>query len=231
MPLRVAFDMDCVLADFAGAFHRMGVRRRGTPRDSKAAGGPENRAAGGVDEPAGKTAAGGVLSARDRKLVWEEIHATPDFWATLEPIDPQVVAHIHERVVSRRWETFFVTQRPATAGDTVQRQTQRWLSARGFEFPSVIVHDYRVTRGRIAAALQLDFLVDDTVNHCVDVVSESDAKAILVAGGEDPATEANARRLGIEVCHGAAASLEFLDAADAGRLGGLLRRARRRMFG
>lgn len=37
------------------------------------------------------------------------------------------------------WEVFFITQRPATEGETVQRQTQKWLVQQGFDLPSVIV--------------------------------------------------------------------------------------------
>ena len=145
-----------------------------------------------------------------------------DFWLTLDPLDPDVIPRIHERAIRGRWETFFVTQRPATAGDTVQRQTQRWLVERGFALPSVVVHTG--SRGSLAAALELDFLVDDTVLHCVDAVSQS--RAILVAPEEDAATEANAKRLGIEIYRSPAASLDVLDAA-AGRLTAFLRRARR----
>ncbi len=169
------------------------------------------------------------LSPRRRDRVWREIRSTPDFWLTLDPVDPAVVACLHERAAARRWETFFVTQRPATAGDTVQRQTQRWLVGQGFELPNVVVHDG--SRGRLAAALELDFLVDDTVRHCVDVVSQSSAKAILVAPEADAATEMNARRLGIEVCDGPAAALDLIDAAASGRLTAFFRRARRAIRG
>ncbi len=169
------------------------------------------------------------LSPRRRDRVWKEIRSTPDFWLTLDPVDPAVVARLHERAVARGWETFFVTQRPATAGDTVQRQTQRWLVEQGFALPSVVVHDG--SRGRLAAALELDFLVDDTVRHCVDAVSQSSAKAVLVAPEADAATEMNARRLGIEVCRGPAAALDLVDAAASGRLTAFLRRARRAIRG
>ena len=274
MPLRIAFDLDGVLADFSAAYdriadllfpesrspgtapteeaaaadreaHRPGkrgkrrrrARRRGRPAAGAAGADGENLARARAEtapqgvpgEPAEAVARDAGLSLRRRNRVWKEIRSTPNFWLTLDPIDPAVIARIHERAISRRWDTFFVTQRPATAGDTVQRQTQRWLVERGFELPSVVVHGG--SRGRLAAALELDFLVDDTVLHCVDAVSQSAAKAILVAPRVDAATEANARRLGIEVCPGPAASLDILDAAAAGRLTALFRRARRQIGG
>ena len=42
-------------------------------------------------------------------------------------------------MIRHRWEVFFITQRPATEGQTVQRQTQRWLVEQGFDLPSVLV--------------------------------------------------------------------------------------------
>ena len=223
MPLRIAFDLDGVLADFAAAYGRIADRL--FPES------PESRLPpAAAEQEAAETAAPNReevrLSLRRRDRVWKEIRATPDFWLTLDPLEPDVVARLHERAVARRWETFFVTQRPATAGDTVQRQTQRWLVEQGFALPSVVAHEG--SRGRLAAALELDFLVDDTIEHCVDVVSQASAKAILVAPEADAATEANARRLGIEVCRGPAAGLDLLDAASAGRLTAFLRRARSR---
>ncbi len=91
----------------------------------------------------------------------------------------------------------FLTQRPATRGDTVQRQTQRWLVQHGVDLPSVIVT--RGSRGTLAAALHLDVLIDDTVQHCVDVIAESKATPFLVLRKPDAATEGNAKRLGITV--------------------------------
>ena len=238
MPLRIAFDLDGVLADFSGAYDRVadrlfpGWRPAGAAAvEAPKARRPDTARAEAAASPGAvaRAARGVRLSERRRNRVWKEIRATQDFWLTLDPTDPDVIGRLHERAVRGRWETFFVTQRPATAGDTVQRQTQRWLVERGFALPSVVVHNG--SRGRLAAALELDFLIDDTIEHCVDAVSQSTARAILVAPEEDAATEANARRLGIETCRGAAASLDLLDAAPAGRLTAMLRRARRAIGG
>lgn len=243
MPPRIAFDLDGVLADFGAAYGRVAdslfPEGRGQRTAATDAGTSESRedrrrdapADGPTDEPGAEPAAERASarerrsSARRRNRVWKAIRSTPDFWLTLDPIDPDVVPRLHERAVDGRWELFFVTQRPATAGDTVQRQTQRWLVEQGFELPSVVVHE--ASRGALAAALELDALVDDTVEHCVDVISQSSARAILVAPERDEATEANARRLGIEICAGPAASVDLLDAALGKRAGGFFRRARR----
>ena len=221
MPLRVAFDLDGVLADFAGAFDRVAGRLFPEPgRRADAASEEANAGNGPPEEPPSRI----PLTPRRQRQVWKEIRSTRDFWLTLDPLDPAVVRRIQKCALDNRWEVFFVTQRPATAGDTVQRQTQRWLAGQGFPQPSVIVHSG--SRGRLAVALELDYLVDDTIQHCVDAASDSAATAILVAPEEDAAVEAGARRLGIVVCRDAASSLDVLLQAPAGRWTRLLRRAR-----
>lgn len=212
--LRVAFDLDGVLADFLGAYERIadelfvGWRNRtDTQSESVMSEDPAPGDIGG--EPARR------LSTRRQAAVWKRIRSTDDFWLTLDPIDPKAVSEIQERAASMGWDVFFVTQRPATAGRTVQVQTQRWLMEQGFALPSVIVHTG--ARGRLASALELDFLVDDSVQHCVDTLSSTDATPILVSAHSDPVTDGNARRLGLEVCSGARESLELIDRASTRR--------------
>ena len=224
MAVRIAFDLDGVLADFAAAYGRIADRINPESRRRRSATEEAPAAA-----PAAETAEPANEAARDRRAapnrrrVWKAIRSTPDFWLTLDPIDADVIPRLYERAVSGRWEVFFVTQRPATAGDTVQRQSQLWLAKHGFELPSVIVH--QGSRGALAAALEVDALVDDTVENCVDVVSQSRARAILVAPEADDATDANAKRLGIELCSGPAAAVDLLDAATEGPAASFLRRA------
>ena len=61
-------------------------------------------------------------------------------------------------------------------------QTQRWLEARGFALPSVYV--VQGSRGRIAAALGLDFVIDDRPETCLDIVVDSKARGTRVARRE-----------------------------------------------
>ena len=67
----------------------------------------------------------------------------------------------------------------------------------GVDLPSVIVT--RGSRGTLAGALHLDVLIDDTVQHCVDVIAESKATPFLVLRKPDATIEGNATRLGIKV--------------------------------
>ena len=231
MSLRIAFDLDGVLADFAGAYDAIGrqlfadwrAAGAATVGDADAAppAAPRSRQAG---------TAGDGSSRRRRNAVLKRIRSIPDFWQTLDPIEPDAISRLQIEAVRWSWETFFVTQRMATAGDTVQRQTQHWLVGQGFALPSVIVH--AGARGRLAAALELDYLVDDRVDHCVDTVSASAAAAIVVDPAPDEATAANLRRLGIAICAGPGASLDLIThTGDFGGLRSRLRGARRRLAG
>ena len=208
MTLRVGFDMDGVLADFAAAYRAIETRLYG-PAEPARVDDPENVPAdvGERETP--------VPARRKRDAIWEAIRATPDFWETLAPLDPGAVRRIHEMTLRHRWETFFITQRPATDGQAVQRQTQRWLVAQGFDLPSVLVIDG--SRGAAAGALRLDYHVDDSPTNCVDIRSESAAKPILLVADDDLVGIASARRLGIGTANGIGAALDILDQASAAR--------------
>jgi len=105
---------------------------------------------------------------------------------------------------------FFITQRPATAGHPVQRQTHRWLVEQGFESPSVLaVHG---SRGQAALALVLDFLIDDLPRNCVDVVYDSHCRPLLVSRGDDPDGEETAKRFKIAVVRSVSEALDLLSA-------------------
>src|SRR5690606_27674707 len=103
--------------------------------------------------------------------------------------------------------------RPRTAGDIVQLQSQRWLERHGFDYPSLFV--VSTSRGRIAAALELDVVVDDRPENCLDIAIDSKARAILIWRGEQGAVPASARRLGIGGVDSVNACLDLLVQADS----------------
>lgn len=224
MPIRLGFDVDGVVADFARAYRDIEQRlfddRPGRPDEPEREEREQEQRARDPARQAAETTAAGSTHARSsldlrrrRDLIWKEIQATPDFWTTLHPIEENGVRRIHELMIRHKWEVFFITQRPATAGSTVQRQTQQWLVGQGFDLPSVLV--ISGSRGGAAAALGLSYHVDDNPQNCLDVRTESSAKPLLIAGDDDEATVASARKVGIGVAPSLAACLEILEKASA----------------
>ena len=248
MPLRIGFDMDGVLADFASAFLEIETRLLGPDahisadrpevEEERESAGSRQQAAGSENEAGsrqqaagsetedtkedtktdGNTAAEGPSPRelrRQRDAIWNAIRTTPGFWEGLKPIEEGAVRRIHEMMLRHRWEVFFITQRPATDGDTVQRQTQHWLVEQGFDLPSVLV--LGGSRGAAAGALRLDYHVDDSPQNCLDVIAESSVKPILIAPDADDKIVASARKLGIGSARSISVCLDILEEATTVR--------------
>jgi hypothetical protein len=203
MPLRIGFDLDGVLADMDAELGR----------HAKALFGDAERAA--ASDPSQVDSAPPVnlkLSARQLRRLWQHVQAIDNFWGSLPEMEPGAIKRLAEVADERRWEVIFLTRRPESAGDTAQRQTQRWLEAKGFPLPSVFV--VQGSRGRIASALALDIVVDDRVENCLDIVADSKARAILVWRDPEDQLPASAKRLGIGVVRSIVECLDILTEVD-----------------
>lgn len=238
-PLRIAFDMDGTLADLSSAFAEVEERLFGAADADHEQPAPEAREAEQHAEPEAAAEAAEVerrrnqrhaarMATRHRESVWQTIEATPNFWTTLKPMEDGAVKRLYQLTGELNWEVFFVTQRPATAGGTVQWQTHKWLVEQGFHTPSVI--PLSGGRGKAASALRFDYLIDDSPQNCVDVLSDSSTRAILLVTG-DPLAEASARRLGIGVAHSVHEVLGLLVQATAARANPTLFEKLRKMVG
>jgi hypothetical protein len=155
------------------------------------------------------------MTARQQRRLWNHVESIEDFWTTLDEHEPGMVARLAALALERRWEIIFLTKRPESAGATAQLQSQRWLDAKGFRLPSVYV--VQGSRGRIAASLGLDIVVDDRPENCLDVVVDSKARAILVWRGDESQVPAAARRLGIGVVKSVAECLDILTQVESAR--------------
>ena len=226
--MRLGFDLDGTVADLHSA---LALEARRLFPDIDPAAVPNSAAPG--DTAAGDTSTGtesaqaeeqalsfGSLSSRQQREIWKAVCDRNNFWETLDEIEPGALARLHALVRQYRWELIFLTSRPETRGDTAQAQSHRWLSSHGYLEPSVfVVHG---SRGKIAAALALDVIVDDRPENCLDIAIDSTARAILVWRGDAGNVPGSARQLGI----GSVGSmrecldiLESLDRPDTAQLG------------
>lgn len=181
MTLRIAFDLDGVLADIAATVGRQAAEAFGT---------------------------GAVSTRSEQRRVWKRMRRIDNVWESLDEIEPGMVARLWALAQERRWEVVFLTSRPDATGRAVQLQTQRWLQRQGFLMPSAFV--VRGSRGRIAAALDLDIVIDDRPENCLDVIADSRAGAVLVLREPDDRISSSARSLGIRVEGSVAECLDLL---------------------
>jgi hypothetical protein len=219
MSLRVGFDLDGVLADMDSALALLAGRMFG-PRVKRRPRWFSNASDGAAPEPGVADDAdapplhGVQLTRRQQSGLWKVVRAIDGFWETLVEIEPGAVARLAEVAAERRWEIIFLTRRPATAGRTAQIQSQRWLIANGFPLPSVFV--VNGSRGRIASSLDLDIVVDDTPENCVDVATDSKARAIAVFRDPEQPMSPALTRLGIHVVRSVDECIKMLCEIDAG---------------
>ena len=211
MPLRVAFDLDGTIADMHVRL-RQEAERLFAERDLPAAVDAGGAASGEGESESETVMAELHLTARQQAQLWEHVKGIENFWCGLPEMEPGIVGRIAALADQRRWEVIFLTTRPAVAGDTVQRQSQQWLAAHGFPLPSVFV--VQRSRGRIAEALDLDAVVDDRPENCLDVAVDSKARPILIFPGDPRQLPPGAKRLGVHVASSISDAVEHLIRLD-----------------
>lgn len=192
MSLRIGVDVDGVLADFRTAFHD--AARHCLRRDIE-----------GPEDPRSPQS----LLEKDVKRVWDWVAKRTNWWMELKPYEPDQIERLYGATRAAGWEVFFLTNRPASAGDSVQFQTQWWIERHGFFLPAVLT--VPGSRGDIANGLRLDLVVDDLSINCVEVVSASPAKALLMLREGNQAVEDHATSRGIGVVHSLAEAIHVLE--------------------
>jgi hypothetical protein len=175
--LRLGIDVDGVVADFRSAFRALAERELGL-------------ATGDVETE---------LSKADVDRLWRAVAATTNWWLDVRPHEPDQIERLYAQARKARWEVFFMTSRPPSAGDAVQLQTQVWLERHGYYLPSVLTTPTGA-RGELARSLRLDLALDDRLVNCLEIISASNSKAVMVlrAPAEPRAREAaEARGVGV----------------------------------
>src|SRR5215212_4935842 len=189
MSLRIACDLDGTIADMDSALQREAERLFGPEVNLQAIAGERLESAEDVEGQIGAestlapppplaVSVGRPLTPREIRRLWQHVAGIDNFWISLGEIEPGAVARLSALATQYRWEIIFLTQRPRSAGETTQVQSQRWLKAHGFDLPSVMV--MRGSRGKVAAALSLDVVLDDRPENCLDVIADSKAKPFLI---------------------------------------------------
>jgi hypothetical protein len=212
MSLRVAFDLDGTLADMHVVLRKEAERLFGEAELSTSV---EQSGAqvGSKDEPESVQVMAELhLTGRQQMRLWEHVKTIENFWSGLPEMEPGIVSRIAQIAAARRWDVIFLTTRPLVAGDTVQIQSQRWLEAQGFPLPSVYV--VRRSRGRVADALELDAVVDDRPENCLDVAVDSKAKPILIWPGDPRQVPPGAKRLGVRIVTSISEALDVVIKLD-----------------
>ena len=198
MPLRIAFDLDGVLADMESGMGREAALLFGAAEGAGEPAPPAFPSHPALALPAPPALpALATLATRQQHRLSRHVATLENFWETLDECEPGMVARLAAIATDRRWEIIFLTKRPQTRGAPAQLQTQRWLASKGFPLPSVFV--VQKSRGAIAASLGLDIVVDDRPENCLDVVVDSKARAILVWRSGMELLPAATKRLGIGV--------------------------------
>ena len=217
MSLRLGFDLDGVLADLNSALVREAMRlfpgleiKAGADQAVAPAAIEPDAPEGG--DPAETSPTSLTLTRRQERQLWDAVKRIDNFWETLDETEPGIIKRLADTARTRRWEVMFLTSRPRTTGDVVQVQSQRWLRAHGFEYPALFV--VSTSRGKIASGLELDVVVDDRPENCLDIAIDSKARAILIWRGDQNEVPASARRLGIGGVNSVGACLDLLITAD-----------------
>ena len=109
-------------------------------------------------------------------------------WERQPLIDAEGLAELSHRARSNAWEVYAITARPTGPGSTTQQQTRRWLQRHDATELSVVID--RGRRVEIARALELDWLIDDTLEHCTAAQLETSTRSIWI--GPEPEREERA---------------------------------------
>lgn len=148
--LNIGLDVDDVLADFIGRYLELCREMYGKP------------APGVMPTDWNMLSLG--LTPEQLEGVWRRIREEHNFWTNLKRVEGVNVNALDPLADHK---LYFITSRVPTIGNSVEYQTAQWLLfALAQEFPTVIVTD---KKGPVAAALELDYFIDDRPKNCNEV--------------------------------------------------------------
>src|SRR5690349_2753891 len=114
--MRIAFDLDGVLADLHTPFVQTALRLYPhldpNALEDESTTSPPVETEELPDEDAPQATARPDLTRRQTDAVWKELAGTSNFWETLREIEPGAIKRLGMLADERGWEILFITSRP-----------------------------------------------------------------------------------------------------------------------
>jgi len=149
--MNIMFDMDGCLADFIYGFTSLAAVMFGCAVTRTS------------EQPKWDGFPG--ITTRQINMVWERVKRSPDFWNRLDSlVDDPTFNRISDMQHEHR--VHFVTSRQ---GVSTHDQTVAWLEERGIMSPEVVIIPSAASKGHMAAALQIEYAIDDKAGNAVYV--------------------------------------------------------------
>lgn len=149
--MRIGIDLDDVLVDFISEYIRISNSMYGVPALDA--------------QPIDWEWSNFPLTKEQHGKIWDKIKNTRNFWLNLDRA--KGVTSQNMRALAKLHDLVFITARVPSKGFSVQQQSAAWLSLNlGLKYPTVIEES---NKGPIAAALHLDYFVDDRPKNCLEI--------------------------------------------------------------
>lgn len=151
--LNIGIDLDDVLANFIDKYIAICNRLHGKPPIGA--------------KPVDWEWSNFGLTRAQQDDAWAEVRQTYNFWDTLGTEEGATRDQLER--LDNKHSLFFITARALSTGDSIQRQSCRWLLNNfGIPFPTVLV---TVDKGPLAAALKLDYFIDDRPKNVIEIAT------------------------------------------------------------
>lgn len=159
--LKIGVDIDGVLVDFSSAFLKEAELVLGRKIE-----GVQNR--WNFEECLN-------ITPEEVSKVWRQIKNTDDWFLLVPKPFPGVVNYLQD--LTAKHEVYFITSRSKTSGYSPQEQSELYLQSLGVPIPTVIANK---NKGLVAAALELDYFIDDYVENVKLVMEKSPKTKVYI---------------------------------------------------